>query len=182
MRLAIGLFIVLVWPLSVAADPVLLEPPDFPANVPGPSADHPATDCFQLAAGSIEPGDVDWVQVVIPFFSLQTVVDVDITSPTGNSMMMTWIVGGAVSFNINDMNGAADDLCGLGASTDLLSAGTRKMFVNAAYWAVGLGDKIPEAGTNADIVGKFAPTAYAFRRGNYWGDRKMKVSEHVLED
>lgn len=119
MRLIIGLFIVLVWPLSVAADPVFFEPPDFPANAPGPGADHPATDCFPLAAGSIEPGDVDWVEVVIPFDSLQTVVDVDITSANGNSMLMAWIVGGAVTFNMNDMNGAADSLCGLGASTDL---------------------------------------------------------------
>ena len=110
MRLITGLLILILWPLSASADPALVEPPDFPSDPSGPVAEHPATDCFQLAAGSIEPGDVDWVQVVIPFYSLQTVVDVDITSADGNSIMMTWVVGGAVSFNMNDLNGANDDL------------------------------------------------------------------------
>ncbi|UCE60018.1 MAG: hypothetical protein JSU63_21565 [Phycisphaerales bacterium] len=118
MRLSTGLLMLLLWPLSAFADPVLFEPPDFPSDPAGPSADHPGTDCFQLAGGSIEPGDVDWVQVVIPFYSLETVVDVDITSAEGNSRLMAWIVGGSVSVNTNDGNGAADGLCGPGAFSD----------------------------------------------------------------
>ena len=32
----------------------------------------------------------------------------------------------------------------MGAATDLESEGLRRLLVNAAYWAVGLEDKIPE--------------------------------------
>jgi hypothetical protein len=67
----------------------------------------------------------------------------------------------------------------MGASTDLLSAGTRRMFVNAVYWALGMEEAIPAGGTNVELVGKFEPTAYAFRR-NYWEQRAMKVDEHRL--
>lgn len=66
----------------------------------------------------------------------------------------------------------------IGASTDLLSEGTRRMFVNATYWLLGMEDKIPTEGTKVDIVGEFKPTAFAFRRGNYWNENKMKVSDH----
>jgi type 1 glutamine amidotransferase len=44
----------------------------------------------------------------------------------------------------------------MGAATDLLSPGTRRMLVNATYWAVGLEDKIP-AESDVSIVGEYAP-------------------------
>lgn len=69
----------------------------------------------------------------------------------------------------------------MGASTDLLSEGTRRMFVNAVYWALGIEDQIPEGGTNVDLVGDYHPTAYAFRRGDYWPQRAMTVDEHRLD-
>jgi hypothetical protein len=119
MRSLTCLLTLILWPLSALAEPALVEPPDFPSDQWDTNVYHPASDCFQLAAGSIEPGDVDWVQVVIPFHSLQTVIDVDITTPEGNSLLLTWIVGGSVSFNINDQNAAADNLCSAGASTGL---------------------------------------------------------------
>lgn len=49
----------------------------------------------------------------------------------------------------------------MGSSTDLASAGLRRLLVNAAYWAVGLEDKIPPAAT-VDIVGTFEPTKFGF--------------------
>ncbi|NCX99627.1 MAG: hypothetical protein EBX35_13900, partial [Planctomycetia bacterium] len=49
----------------------------------------------------------------------------------------------------------------MGAATDLAAAGTRRMLVNACYWAVGLEDRItPDA--NVDLVGDFAPTKFGF--------------------
>lgn len=69
----------------------------------------------------------------------------------------------------------------LGASTDLLAVGTRKMIINAAYWLVGLSEAIPSEGCAADIVGEFKPTKFEFRSNDYWKQRKMMPSEHELK-
>ena len=49
----------------------------------------------------------------------------------------------------------------MGAATDLESEGTRRMLVNATYWAVGLEDKIAPK-SNVDLVGEFKPTRFGF--------------------
>ncbi len=49
----------------------------------------------------------------------------------------------------------------MGASQDLEREGTRRMIVNACFWALGMEDKIPEK-TNVDIVGDYKPTRFAF--------------------
>ncbi len=63
----------------------------------------------------------------------------------------------------------------MGASVDLLNEGVRRLLVNAAYWCVGMEDKIPEGGTQADIVGQFEPTQYGFHDDSYWANRKLTV-------
>jgi hypothetical protein len=50
----------------------------------------------------------------------------------------------------------------MGAATDLVAAGTRRLLVNGCYWAVGLEAEIPAA-TNVDLVGEFVPTAFSFK-------------------
>lgn len=49
----------------------------------------------------------------------------------------------------------------MGAATDLVAEGTRRMLVNACYWAAGLEDKIPPV-SNVDVVGTYAPTPFGF--------------------
>ena len=49
----------------------------------------------------------------------------------------------------------------MGAATDLVAEGTRRMLVNACYWAAGLEEKIPAA-SNVDIVGTYEPTPFGF--------------------
>jgi type 1 glutamine amidotransferase len=49
----------------------------------------------------------------------------------------------------------------MGASQDLLSEGMRRMIVNAAYWCLGMEDKIP-AKNAVEIVGEWAPTKFGF--------------------
>ncbi len=44
----------------------------------------------------------------------------------------------------------------MGAATDLVSPGTRRMLVNATYWTLGLEDKIP-AESDVSIVGEYNP-------------------------
>ncbi len=49
----------------------------------------------------------------------------------------------------------------MGAATDLVAEGTRRLLVNACYWAAGLEAKIPEK-SKVDIVGTFEPTPFGF--------------------
>ena len=49
----------------------------------------------------------------------------------------------------------------MGAATDMVSAGTRRMLVNACYWATGLESQIP-AESNVALVGDFEPTKFGF--------------------
>ena len=52
----------------------------------------------------------------------------------------------------------------MGASQDLLNEGLRRLIVNAAYWAVGLEEKIPKK-ANVDLVGDYKPTGFKFING-----------------
>jgi len=49
----------------------------------------------------------------------------------------------------------------MGAAVDLENEGLRRMLVNAAYWAVGLEEKIP-ARANVDYVGDYKPGWFGF--------------------
>ena len=64
----------------------------------------------------------------------------------------------------------------MGAATDLIVEGSRRMMVNATYWAVGLEDKI-SAKSKVDLVGKYEPTRFGF--GKY--KRGIMPSAHLLK-
>jgi hypothetical protein len=49
----------------------------------------------------------------------------------------------------------------MGAATDLGAEGTRRLLVNACYWAMGLENAIP-ATSCVDLVGPFEPTPFGF--------------------
>lgn len=51
--------------------------------------------------------------------------------------------------------------CTMGAATDLLNEGLRRLLVNGAYWAVGLESKIPRR-ANVDLVGTYTPSNFGF--------------------
>jgi hypothetical protein len=55
----------------------------------------------------------------------------------------------------------------MGASQDFAFEATRRMIVNACYWAIGLEDKIPDK-SNVDIVGEFHPTPFRFKQDKEW--------------
>jgi len=69
----------------------------------------------------------------------------------------------------------------MGASTDLVAEGTRRMLVNAVYWCVGLAEKIPAEGTNVDVVGEYNPTAFRFQTSDYWRKQGIKPSRFRME-
>lgn len=64
----------------------------------------------------------------------------------------------------------------MGSSTDLAAEGTRRMLVNAVYWALGMEDKIPTTGTDVRLVGAYNPTAFGF--GGY--TRGVRPADHAL--
>lgn len=49
----------------------------------------------------------------------------------------------------------------MGAATDMEAEGTRRLLVNAVFWAVGLDDKI-DGKLNVSVVGEFKPTKFGF--------------------
>ena len=55
----------------------------------------------------------------------------------------------------------------MGASQDFEFEATRRMIVNACYWAAGLEDKIADK-SNVDLVGDFKPTPFRFKRPEEW--------------
>jgi hypothetical protein len=64
----------------------------------------------------------------------------------------------------------------MGAATDLMSEGTRRMLVNASYWALGMEDRIP-AKSNVEIVGEYEPSPFRF--GGF--KKGVKPSDHALK-
>jgi type 1 glutamine amidotransferase len=49
----------------------------------------------------------------------------------------------------------------IGAANDLAAEGTRRLLVNACYWAAGLEDQIPEK-SNVALVGDYQPSNFKF--------------------
>jgi len=61
----------------------------------------------------------------------------------------------------------------IGAATDLLSEGTRRMIVNSIFWCLDL--QVPEK-ANVDLIGDYQPSPYAFKEDKYWVDKNLNVS------
>lgn len=69
----------------------------------------------------------------------------------------------------------------MGSATDLASAGTRRMLVNAVYWCVGIEGQIPAEGTKVDLVGDYKPGVYRFQSDDYWHKKALRPSAFVME-
>jgi hypothetical protein len=65
----------------------------------------------------------------------------------------------------------------LGAATDLVSEGTRRLWTNAVYWTLGMGHLIPDTGTRVDLVGTYKPTGYGNHPNTYWLKQNVKPSD-----
>jgi hypothetical protein len=60
----------------------------------------------------------------------------------------------------------------MGASTDLVVEGTRRMLVNAVFWSLDL--TVPDK-ANVDIVGTYEPSPFAFLEEEYWIKQNRSV-------
>jgi len=65
----------------------------------------------------------------------------------------------------------------MGASTDIVTDGTRRMIINGAYWALGIEDQLPATGANVPIVGSYNPTRFNNHPPEYWIDRAVKPAD-----
>jgi hypothetical protein len=64
----------------------------------------------------------------------------------------------------------------MGAATDLVSDGTRRMVVNAVYWALGMENQLAPDGANVSLVGSYTPTKFGFG-----GHKKgVRPAEHKM--
>jgi hypothetical protein len=69
----------------------------------------------------------------------------------------------------------------MGSSTDLVSAGVRRLILNGVYWALGMGDQIPAEGVAAELVGPFEPTGFNNHPPEYWLERQLRPSDFRME-
>lgn len=65
----------------------------------------------------------------------------------------------------------------MGAATDLLAEGTRRMIVNAVYWTLELEEKLPTSGSDVRIVGKYKPSDYGFGKHK----KSVKPADHAID-
>ncbi|MFK7818552.1 MAG: ThuA domain-containing protein [Planctomycetaceae bacterium] len=66
----------------------------------------------------------------------------------------------------------------MGAATDIVSDGTRRMIFNGMLWAMGMDKDIPDGGANVEMVGEYKPTKFGF------GDFKkgLRVSDFEMKE
>lgn len=60
----------------------------------------------------------------------------------------------------------------IGSSSDLLNEGVRRLLVNGVFWTMNM--EVPEK-AKVDLVGEYDPTAYGFRKDQYWLDKNLKI-------
>lgn len=103
-------------------------------------------------------------------FGLKPTDDVPATTNTGskevynpNEPMMP--IAWARSYQLPGGETGKSFTTTIGSSTDLLNEGVRRLLVNAVYWGLEL--PVPEKAV-IDIVGTYEPTAYEFRKDEYW--------------
>lgn len=64
----------------------------------------------------------------------------------------------------------------MGAATDLMEEGTRRLFVNSVFWCLDL--EVP-AKANVDLVGDYNPSRFAFHKDEHWDEKNMVIGENV---
>lgn len=75
----------------------------------------------------------------------------------------------------------------MGASTDFVQPGLRRVVVNSAYWALDMSEQI-KSDLNIDFVTEFNPSKFGFKNKKdengeipYWREKNLKPSDFALE-
>jgi hypothetical protein len=61
----------------------------------------------------------------------------------------------------------------IGAATDLLTEGTRRLIVNSVFWCLNL--NVPDK-ADVSLIGDYNPTPYSFKDDQYWIDKNLIIS------
>jgi hypothetical protein len=61
----------------------------------------------------------------------------------------------------------------IGAATDLVTEGTRRLIVNSVFWCLDL--NVP-AKADVNLLGNYHPSPYSFKEDQYWLDKNLTVS------
>lgn len=64
----------------------------------------------------------------------------------------------------------------MGAATDFEVVGTRRMVINAVYWALDM--QVPDNGTKVDVVGTYTPSPFGFAIGKKVHSKAVKPHDH----
>lgn len=64
----------------------------------------------------------------------------------------------------------------IGAATDLLNEGVRRLLINAAFYLVG--QDVPER-VDVALDGGYQPSAYAFKSDSFWMAKQLKISDLI---
>jgi hypothetical protein len=136
--------------------------------IPPEAKDHPILR--GIADGEIwGPTDVYGVRLPLPGDSRPLVLgqvlagmtpDSEPVEGTKNEPMMP--VAWTKTYSIDGGPGGRVFTTTMGAATDLAAEGTRRLLVNAVYWALGLEDRISDQAC-VDLVGRFEPTPFGFK-------------------
>jgi len=62
----------------------------------------------------------------------------------------------------------------IGAASDMLNEGVRRLLVNGIFWTMN--ETVPEK-ANVDLVGDYNPSAYGFKEDDYWIEKNLKTEE-----
>lgn len=62
----------------------------------------------------------------------------------------------------------------IGSSTDMVNESVRRMYVNAVFHLLDL--PVPEAAT-VELVGSYAPSAYAFKADSFWVAKQAQIAD-----
>lgn len=92
-----------------------------------------------------------------------------------NTPMMP--IGWTKTYKVGEGNRGRVFTTTMGAATDMLAEGTRRMIVNAVYWALDLEEKIPQDGSDVRIVGKYEPSDFGFGKH----EKGMKPADHSID-
>jgi hypothetical protein len=65
----------------------------------------------------------------------------------------------------------------IGAATDMVDEEVRRLLVNTTYHLLNI--EVPQK-AKVDFVGKYSPSAFAFHTDEYWEEKKLRVSDHVM--
>ncbi|MGB6152744.1 MAG: ThuA domain-containing protein [Pricia sp.] len=67
----------------------------------------------------------------------------------------------------------------VGAASDMLIEGTRRVLVNGVFWAMDM--EVPEK-ANVSLVGEFNPSQFGFKDETYWQEKGVKVEQFALDE